>query len=128
MGWPLGWGPPGDVAEHLCAMGSQISTLPGKPHSFASSKAGGRVLRKQQAISGRGTLTHWRDLGAHANVSKKPSGLTLTMRLQGAAQLGPSIRALPGDPDVRIRMVHCKMLTMGKWTRSCKWPTTVYRP
>ena len=50
------------VAEHLRAMGSQVSTGPGKSHSFAFSKAGRRVLRKQQAISGRSTLVHWRDL------------------------------------------------------------------
>ena len=31
-----------------------------------------------------------------------------------AARLGPSIRALPGDFDARVKMVHCKkMLPMG---------------
>ena len=101
------------VAEHLQAMGSRVSTGPGKSHSFASTKAGRRALRKQLAPSGRCTLTHWRDLGAHANISNKPTGATLTRRLLGAARLGPSIRALPGDSDIRVKMVHCKMLPMG---------------
>ena len=35
------------VVEHLKAMGSRVSTGPGKSHTFASSKAGRRALRRQ---------------------------------------------------------------------------------
>ena len=38
-------------------------------HTFASSKAGLRALRRQSALTGKGVLSNWRDLGAHANVS-----------------------------------------------------------
>ena len=59
-----------EIDSHLATMGTRASTGKGKSHVFASAKAGRRRLRKDMEESGRAVLSHWRDLGAHANISK----------------------------------------------------------
>ena len=62
------------VGAYLQAMGSRISTGQGKSHSFASSKAGRRTLRRRLLSTGREVLVHWRDFGAHTNISRLQRG------------------------------------------------------
>eukprot|EP00974_Lingulodinium_polyedra_P096805 9381784-Lingulodinium_polyedra.AAC.1 len=74
------------MGSFLKAMGNNVSAGPGKPHVFASSKAGRRKLRR----GGRGdrdVLLDWRGLGAHANVSARDRAPTLMGRARDTARL-----------------------------------------
>ncbi|MFM7986721.1 MAG: hypothetical protein ACKPKO_46140, partial [Candidatus Fonsibacter sp.] len=101
------------VAAHSRAMGSNVSTGPGKSHSFASSKAGRRAFRQWAVEFGRDVLGHWKYFVAHANITGRQVGVTLTRRLGAVARLGPLIRALPCDLALRTRMVTNRILPMG---------------
>ena len=95
---------------HLPAMGTRASTGKAKSHVFALAKSGRRRLRKELAGTDRAVLFHWRDLGAHANVAKHTWGPVLTKRMEAATRASVAIRALPGDPDSKARIVQTQML------------------
>ena len=60
--------------------------------------------------SGRAVLSHWRDLGAHANISKATWGPSLTKRMENAARMAGPIRALPADQQSKARLLKLNML------------------
>ena len=62
------------------------------------------------AASGRTVLVHWRDLGAHAGVSRHAWGPTLTRRMVGAALLAKPISSLLCDHESKVKLVRIKLL------------------
>ena len=99
-----------EIDRHLATMGTRASTGKGKSHVFASAKSGRRRLRKEMEESGRAVLSHWRDLGAHANITKATWGPSLTKRMQSAARMAGPIRALPAEHEAKARLIKLKML------------------